>query len=543
MSLANAGSRTSIPIFLNRKDSTGTDSRVTTSPTHHFDNFPIVSSHYGYFLWRSIRFGIDNDTCIRRPLVNKMPEKTKKLQKILLINPFASYAEGTNPATVYPPMGLGYIASVLEQKGYTCRIIDAGVLQLQPDEILKDIRSWKPNVIGITTNIVTARAAVELGTFLHKKFPHALYIYGGPYATAQPSHVLTETNGDIIVRGEGEETIVETLSLYPKLTTVKGISFQKNRKIIHNSDRPLILDLDTIPFPAYHLFPSFHLYKSRSRANPIGCLMSSRGCPYQCIYCNSNIFGKRFRMRSPDNVLAEIELLVKQYHVKQIDVLDDNFTLNIERAETILTGVIDRSIHVLFNFQNGIRADRLTPKLAHIMKLAGVYKAGIGVESGDLRIQKIIKKSLSLPAVVRAVRLLRKEHIITTCFFMIGLPGETPKTLDHTIDFALKVNPHMANFSVVVPLPETELYRIIKEKGKFIQSIDAGSQTGFYTNNFYFEIGQVNQKLIQKYVSKAYRKFYFRLPKIIDMFSTIKSWSELRWIIDTTMPILKFVCK
>lgn len=465
------------------------------------------------------------------------------LKKIILVNPYASYAKGTNNATVYPPMGLAYIASVLEKHGHQCHIIEAGIHHYSNDDIVQQIQQWNPDLIGITSNIVTAKAAVELGTIIKKIFPNIILVFGGPYATAQPSFILTTTKANVVVRGEGEVTILDVLSHYPKLASIKGISYRKRSHIYHNIDRELIQDLDTIPFPAYHLLPPLSLYKSRNRASPIGCLLSSRGCPYQCIYCNSNIFGKRFRMRSADNVVSEIELLVHTYNVKQIDILDDNFTLNIERAEKIFTKIIQRGISVLFNFQNGIRADKLTPRLARKMKRAGVYKVGIGVESGDIRIQKIIKKSLSLIKVVQAARILRKEDIIVTCFFMIGLPGEDEVSLNNTINFAIKVNPHLANFSVVVPLPQTELYHMIETQGKFIKPITSGSSTGFYTDNFYYEIGHVNQQLIRKYVSKAYRKFYFRFSKIIDIIKTIRSWSELHWIIDTSMPLLRFVCR
>lgn len=465
------------------------------------------------------------------------------IRKAVFINPYPAYASGVNEGTVYPPIGIAYIAAVLERKDIECRIIDAFVHRLLHSEIVRQIRAFKPDLIGITSNIVTARAAVELGSVLRKKFPGTMIVFGGPYATAEDGFVLKKTGANAVVRGEGELTIAELVDRPSRLSEIKGISYRRGIAIKRTPPRDLIEDLDSIPFPAYHLLPDFRLYKSRSRKTPIGWLLSTRGCPYGCIYCNKNIFGRRFRQRSTANVLTEIELLVGRYGVKQIDVLDDNFTLDIGRAERVFDEIIRRRIRVLINFQNGIRADRLTPELVRKMKLAGVYKTGIGIESGDPEIQKIIKKSLMLEKVKAAIRMLRKEKIIVIGFFMIGIPGETGDAIQKTIDFAREVNPHIANFSVVVPLPQTEMFEMVKKNGRFLKTMDEGSSTGFYSDNFSFEYGDINTALITKYTSKAYREFYLRPSKMLDVLTTIRSWGELRWIFDTARPLVRFLCK
>lgn len=467
--------------------------------------------------------------------------ETRKIKKVVFIGAYPYYAKGVNEATLYPPLGVAYLAAVLEKNNIECEIIDAAVSEKSNADVVKDVKKFKPEVIGITTNIITAKAAMELGSLLRHKFPHQLIIYGGPYASAYPKMILKKTKGDVVVRGEGEITIIKLLQSLKNLKDVKGISYRIGNKVFHNADRELIEDLDTLPFPAYHLLPDFKRYRSRSRKTPIGFLISSRGCPYHCIYCNANIFGKKFRPRSPANVLTEIELLVGRYGVKQIEILDDNFTFDIARAEKIFDEVLKRKIKVLFNFQNGIRADRLTPKLVKKMKQAGVYKATIGVESGDPRIQKIIKKSLDLKKVIKASKMLRKEGILVFCSFMIGLPGETPESLDRSIDFAIKLNPQIANFMVVVPLPQTELYEMIKKEGRFTKTVDFGSETGFYIDNFYYEIGEVNQKLVSDYVAKAYQQFYFRPAKIIDSLLAIRTYREFKWTMGASIPLLQVI--
>lgn len=470
--------------------------------------------------------------------VKKWPE----IKKIAFVNPYPYYAKGTNEATLYPPLGLAYLSSVLEKQNIECRIIEGAAYRLTPQEIYRQIREFKPDAVGITSNIITARAAIELGIGVRKRFPHQLLLFGGPYATAEDEYVLKMTHGDVVVRGEGEATIVDIVRNIRDISLVKGVTYRTGKHIIRIPTRELIEDLDSIPFPAYHLLPDFRYYRSRSRREPIGFLLSSRGCPYGCIYCNKNIFGKRFRMRSAANVLTEIELLVGRYNVKQIDILDDNFTLYVARAEQIFREVIKRNIHVLFNFQNGIRADRLTPGLVKTMKQAGVYKAGIGIESGDPKIQKIIKKSLSLARVTRAVKMLRREGIIVVGFFMIGIPGENRDTIEKTIRFAIDVNPHIANFSVVVPLPQTELYDMVKKGGTFLTPMHQGANTGYYSGDFSFEYGDLNPEFIRTYAAYAYRKFYLRPSKILDILTSIKSLGELRWMVNTAKPLLRFLC-
>jgi anaerobic magnesium-protoporphyrin IX monomethyl ester cyclase len=464
----------------------------------------------------------------------------RPIRKAVFINPYPSYSKGANEATVQPPLGIAYIASSLEKHLISCQIIDAHALRLDRRTIYHKVKSFKPDLIGITTNIVTVDAALSLGKYLKSKFPKALLVFGGPYATGDPAYILRQTKGDIVVIGEGEETIVDIAKHPGDLPSIPGIYYRKGNIIRHTNPRPLITDLDSIPFPAYHLLPDFSRYRSRSRRTPIGAILTTRGCPYGCIFCNKNIFGKTFRMRSPSNILTEMELLTARYGVRQIDILDDNFTLNTQHAEEVLDQIIQRNLHVLLHFQSGVRADRLTPRLVTKMKRAGTYKAGIGIESGDPAIQKIIKKSLSLPQAVKAVTMLRKAGIVTVGFFMFGIPGETGETMQKTIDFAKKVNPHIANFSLAMPLPQTELFDIIKKKGKFLKT--HGSETGFFTEHLRFEIGEVNEQLIRKYMHIAYKSFYLRPSKIIDVLFSIRSYSELKWVFDTATPLVRFLC-
>ena len=463
-----------------------------------------------------------------------------KIKKAVFVNPFPYYAKGINEATMYPPLGIAYLASVVEAQGVEAKIIDANVLQMPNDVVFEQIEKFNPDLVAISVNVVTSRAGVELAKVVKRKLKKIVML-GGPHATVSPETILVESKADCVVRQEGEATIAEIIDRNGVFAGIDGVTYMKKGKIINNGDRALIDDLDTIPFPAYHLLPKLKNYKSKARKFPIGSIISSRGCPYACIYCNKSIFGFKFRSRSPENVVEEIELLVNKYGARQIDILDDNFTLNIENAEKVLDLIIEKKMDIAINLQNGVRADRLTRRLVKKMRQAGVVKVGLGIESGSPRMLKVMKKSLVLSKVVKAIEWFRSEGIVVTGFFMIGLPSETEASMRKTIDFAKKANPHFANFSIVVPLPGTELYEMVKEKEGFTKTVDSGLETGFLSSSFYYRFDNLAPETILKYQRMAYSEFYFRPSKALEVIFTLRSFNEMMWTINTGVNVMKGV--
>lgn len=464
--------------------------------------------------------------------------------KIVLVNPYPHYATGINEATVYPPLGLAYIAGILEKHNYVCKIIDANILRMHNDEVLKNIEELNPDVACVSINVATAKAGIALAHEIKKRFKKKV-IMGGVHASTEPERVLKQSLADAVVFGESEETVLELIKNKCDPMGIKGLAYLENDQLICTTKRPLIQNLDDLPWPAYHLLPPLKLYKSRSRKSPVAPIFTSRGCPYQCIFCSSSskksVFGPTFRTRSPENVVAEIEYLVDRFGVKQIDVLDDNFTLNMERTEKICDLIIEKQIKVLINLQNGVRADRLTRELVFKLKKAGVYKAGIGIESGDEEIIKNIKKSLDLEQVKRAIQWFREAGVIVYGFFIFGHPGEDEEKMQKTINFAIEANPHIANFNGSLPLPGTELYDIIAREGKFTDSVADGVDVGYQGGTYYFELGKVNPTLINNYVKKAFRQFYFRPSKMFEVFLVSLSWGELKWTFEAVSTIIKNV--
>lgn len=457
--------------------------------------------------------------------------------KVLFINPNPSYASGINEATIYPPIGLVSMSSFLNENGFDSRVIDANMLRMNDEKTLDIISSESPDIIGISANIVTAKATLQLCEKIKKEFKGKKLVCGGPQPSIAPEKFLTFAG--IVVRGEGEQTVLD-IAKGKKLSKIDGISFNKNGVIINNKPRKLIENLDELPFPNYDLLdPNLKKYKGRAKRLPSAPILTSRGCPYQCIYCNKSIFGNIFRARSPENVLKEIEELMDKFEIKQLDILDDNFSLNPKRAEKICDMLIERDFDLIINCQNGIRADRVSRNLIHKMKLAKFFKVEIGVESGNKIILEKIKKQLDLNTVKKVVKWFREERIVVHTSFMLGLPWDTPETMQQTIDFAIELNPHIANFCITLPFPKTELYGYVKSNGTFLHNVDDGVSSGFYDMVFY-ETDIVKKDEVLKYYKKAYKSFYIRPAKILDILKNISSFSELKWILEAALSTVKF---
>lgn len=469
----------------------------------------------------------------------------KKSLDIIFVNPHPN-ASGINEATIEPPLGLAYMAAVLEENDFSPLIIDANALGLGTDEVVKTILKKKPRIVGISANIVTAPSAFELAKELKKK-SDAVVIFGGPHPSAVPEEVMDKCPADALVIGEGEMTILEICKRMktgkPLFNKVKGVMYRGKRGVIKNSPRELIENLDSLPLPAHHLLPDFSVYKTRARRKPVASIFTSRGCPFKCVYCNSSIFGKRYRMRSAKNVLEEIDYLVSNFGIRQIDILDDNFTLVRSRVEEILNGIIMKKYNIAINLQNGVRADKVDYPLIKLMKKAGVFKVAFGVETGDKGVLSRIKKSLDLKAVVNATKWAKKEGITTYGFFMFGLPGDTKRSMKKTIDFALKMDPDIAHFGITIPFPGTELYSEVKKRGVFLIKIDDGLPCGFEAGEVFYLLDGLKKNDVEYYYKKAYKDFYFRPSKMFKTIIGIRSFDELRWIIDAGFLLAKGLIK
>lgn len=432
-----------------------------------------------------------------------------------------------------PPLGILSIAAVLEKEGHEVYV---GDLNVTPDDLTK-LLLRKPDIVGITATTPLIEEAWRLAKVCKKKgFP---LILGGPHVSALPEESLKKGVVDVVVRHEGEETMKELCAKWPRYKQIVGISYIKdghiedgdveNDKIIHNPNRPLIKDLDSLPFPAYHLLRNIGAYSTPqpvlSKKKRTLTLISSRGCPYHCNYCYKGVFGDRWRAHSAEYVLDLWEYLVKEFEIEEMGVEDDTFNLDPKRVEKICDGLIKRKIKTSWTTAQGLRADRITKSLLTKMKKAGFYRTGFGIEAGSQEMVDKIGKNLDLTKVSRAISACRQLRIESMGYFMIGNAGENEKTMQATIDFAIKLDPDMAHFTIANPLPGSPLFDQVKKDGEFL--IIDWNLYGYTRGKCFFELGEVKKELVERMWRKAYRKFYLR-PKVIKRLLTRKeTWLNL----------------
>ena len=397
-------------------------------------------------------------------------------KSITLVNP----AFGVYVSHPSPPLGIAYLKAVLEKNGIRTVLIDetAG-MDASPESIDTE---W----VGLSIFTPTAKLGYEMA----KKYRDAgkKVVIGGPHASIMPKEAAK--HADKVIVGEGEKSVLEL--------------FSSRKKIIQGE---LIKDIDSIPFPDWHGLP-FEKYTAPTRRHPYLKVMTSRGCPWGCVYCFKGIFGRSYRMRSPKNVVDEIEHLQREYGVKEIAFIDDNFSQNRQRTIDICREIIQRRIKVDWTCPNGVRVDTMDLSLLKLMKKAGCYQLSFGVESGNQEVLNKIGKGIKLEQVENAVKWAKQAGIATIGFFMIGLPYDTEETMQQTIDFAKRLPLDLVQFTVTVPYPGTELYGMVEKDGKFL--VEDWSAFGSYSGKAYYEFGSLDRELVEKMYKKAYREIYFR---------------------------------
>lgn len=447
--------------------------------------------------------------------------------KILLVKPHYSdiYSELKSVATEYPPLGLMYIASFLEKDGNEVKIVDMSAEKLSKENLLEIAGRFSPDIVGFTVTTPLSKRSHDLASEIKARFNNMKIVFGGPHPTALPEEELKDKNVDFVVCGEGEITFSELVkSSFDNLESIKGLCFKNNGKIICNNGRDFISNLDSLPLPAWHLISLENYFFVDARRYPIAPMLTSRGCPYGCIYCNKNIAGRVFRCRSPENVVDEIEFLVREKKVREIHILDDACTTIPERMIEICNRIIERNIDCIFDCANGIRANSATPELLSKMKKAGFYKVAFGIESGDEKILENIDKGLKIETVRKAVESAKNAGLEVWGFFMIGLPGETRETVEKTANLAIELGLDVAKFYITTPMPGTKLFEMWKGL-KYIRDFD-WSKYSFYSSPVYETPNMSAQELteLHKY---CFRKFYMRPKYILKRLASIRSTKHL----------------
>jgi radical SAM superfamily enzyme YgiQ (UPF0313 family) len=367
------------------------------------------------------------------------------------------------------PLGLGYIAGALRKaRKDEIEILDARNKRWPIERVRQRVREFGPDVVGVSAINFEQREAHELAAAVKAEAPGARVIVGGPYASANREAILEDLNFDVVVVGEGEITAVELLNAIESgadLASVKGIIYRQDGERVFTGARELIADLDGLEI-AWDLLDPTSYYKRFGRSQNIIkkdyrtlTIFTSRGCPYNCIFCH-NVFGKTFRPRSPESVLAEIKMLYDRYHMRELDIVDDSFNQSVKRAKAICQGIIKSGMKLHLMLPNGIRGDRTDPEFLSLLKTAGFYRIAFAVESASPRIQKLIKKNIDLDKVKWSIREVARLNMFATGYFIQGFPTETYEEMKLTGDWAADTDLNVASFFYLNPFPGTEAARI-----------------------------------------------------------------------------------
>jgi radical SAM superfamily enzyme YgiQ (UPF0313 family) len=428
---------------------------------------------------------------------------------------------------VLPPLGILGIASSLIQKGVRATVRDCQCGGLTDD----DVRG--SNIVGLSINVSNVEKSLETARAVKLKWPDKKIIAGGPLCTSLPSRMAREPWIDAAVTGEGEEIVYELASGKP-WDEIGGLYIKdKSGEIICTGPREFIEDLDSLPFPALDKVDLSRYYSPVKRALPISSLITSRGCPYGCIYCFKTM-GNRWRARSVQSVVDEIEWQVCGLGVKEICIYDDNFTLDVRRAEAICDEILRRKIKVNLQLTNGIRVDRVTRDTVKKLKAAGVWIVGVAPESGNAETLERIEKGFELERVKQVVSWCKEEGISTYSFFMLGFPWEQRAHVDDTIRYASLLDTELTQFSRVTAFPGTKLYDILSREGAIRET--ALTDQGLFYGGASHALKGLSDGDLRRSIKRAYRKAFLRPKKwlrLLRMLSLRDLWNLFRYSIKT----------
>jgi anaerobic magnesium-protoporphyrin IX monomethyl ester cyclase len=471
----------------------------------------------------------------------------KKRSRLLLVYPPITKMEryGSNLGIFggkQIPLGLYYLAAYVRENGFVVQALDAESLNINSELIVQRLRENRFNILGISVTTVAFHRGLALARFVKNLLPETIIIMGGPHVSCMPSHPLKFNAIDFAVAHEGEQTLVELLRLLedgsdPK--SIKGLGFRHNGKIVVNPKREYIRNLDFLPFPAYDQIPDIQMYTPppfNYQKRPVANMITSRGCPNDCTFCENSTFGRKVRMRSAANIVDEIELLMDRYGIREIAFVDDTFTLNRRRILEIFE--LARKRRLDFPWTCMSRINTVDENLLRYMRDNGCWYIAFGIESGNPKILKEIRKKIDLADVQRTIDICHRLGIKTKGFFMVGHPKETVESIDQTIDFATRLKLDHIVVTVNTPMPGSYQYQHASEYG----SLDDATWSAFnYWCPVFVPFGLSQEIILEKH-REFLKRFYLR-PVIIrrGLARSLKNPSDtLRQYFNMALDLMKY---
>jgi len=441
-----------------------------------------------------------------------------------------------------PPLGLLSLIAITRQAGHEAELIDAYAHGFSPTETVRQALAFSPDAIGLTASTNMICSAAIIAAELRKAGFKKTIMLGGPHVTAVPVETLKRFNAfDIAIIGEGEHTLIELLSLLENenadLSTVAGLSIRHGDGIIQTSPREPIADLDTLPLPAWDaltcLTNPYRMSIVGTTSDHSTAIVTSRGCPGRCAFCDTSVFGRGFRAFSANYVLKMIDTLVNDYNIEDLLIYDDNFVTNHKRLRQICEGLIERKS---ISWSCCARVNMVNPEMLSLMRQAGCWQIEYGIESGSPTILKKMCKEINLDQARQALTWTREAGILTRGNFIFGYLGETEETLEESLRFLLAADLDYFQQTFLTPFPGTEVYQQAADWGTF----DADWQTMSNWAINFIPRDLTREQLIA-FSKHAFRIFYLRPQPVWTQLRQLNSWSSIRRLVRAGSVFLKTI--
>lgn len=472
----------------------------------------------------------------------------KKDIKCILFSPHFKYAKGSiyrEVSNLDPPLGLISLSAFLAEKGFETMVFDFNTEIESNNDIPNFIKKLESeydlnNVFfGISFLTPYVHSSYKIAEFLKQYFPKNKIVAGGAHATFMSEEVLSSGYVDIVVRGEGEFSLLEIVK-GRDLSHITGISYSKsengNISIIHNSDRERIKDINDLPFPDYHLLkmdkyePILGSYRKLPAAN----IITARGCPGNCNFCCKN-FGKKVSYKSPETIIREIKLLIKDYKIKHINIYDDTFTLNKKRVIEFCDLLIKEILKI--EWTCFARIDTMDFEILSKMKKAGCYQIMYGVENFNQEILDSLAKGIKVEKIEEVIKLTRKVGIICRVSVMVGHTQDTWETYRNNIKALKRLKPDILVSSIFTPIPGSQLYIWAKENDRLLTT----DWSKFAGNNSVMKLDYLSQKDVIKQYQQIYSDYYYNLPYFFRRINRINNFTEFKNTVRAFFYVLKFI--
>ncbi len=426
------------------------------------------------------------------------------------------YGKLASLGATLPHLGLLMLGAVLRKAGHQVRIVDASAQGLGYEQALEKARNFQPDIVLLTAVTPSIARTEKLALMTKEVYPTIPIVIGGPHFTAVPKQTMLDYPVfDYGVMGEGERTVVEmveALSANASPAHVPGVVFRENGEITSATLRKPIKDLDTLPFPAWDVLDGFpkqyHPAIFKYRKLPATHIISARGCPEKCIFCDTSVFSRQIRYYSPEYILEMIEYLVRYFGIKEIIFEDDQFLINKDRVINICEGLLRATWRISWCCSGRVNSIN-DLEVLKLMKQSGCWQINYGIESGNQYILDFAKKRISIDQIEKAVQLTHAAGILSKGYFIFGLPFETEETMEATIQFALRLPLNDMSIFILTPFPGSEMYDIAQQYG----IIEKDYKKMNLLEVTYVPFNLTKEKLLS-YQRRFMRKFYLR-PHII----------------------------